>query len=82
MSRKAITDLTAASSVANTDLFVIETGINSVPATKSITANLVYAYVTGRIPGPFANDSVASANGLALKAVYYDSSGIVRVRIV
>lgn len=82
MSRKAITDLSAATQVANADLFVLETGVNTIPATKSITANLVYAYITGHIPGPYTDDTAASANGIALKAVYYDSTGIVRVRIV
>jgi hypothetical protein len=49
MARKAITDLTSATTIANTDLFVITTGVGSSPETKSITANLVFQYVAGRV---------------------------------
>lgn len=82
MARKAITDLTSATYVSNTDLFAIVTGVGSSPETKSITANLVYNYISTHIPGPFANDSVASANGISLTSFYYDESGFVKVRIV
>jgi hypothetical protein len=51
MTRKAITDLTSATTVANTDLFVITTGVGTSPETKSITANLVFQYVAGRSSG-------------------------------
>jgi hypothetical protein len=51
MTRKAITDLTAATYVANADLFVLQTGVGDSPATKSITANLVFQYVAGRSSG-------------------------------
>lgn len=82
MARKAITDLTSATFVSNTDLFAIVTGVGSSPETKSITANLVYAYISTRIPGPYANDAVANTSGIALKSFYYDNSGFVKVRIV
>ena len=48
MTRKAITDLTSATTVANADIFVITTGVDSSPETKSITANLVFQYISGR----------------------------------
>jgi len=48
MTRKAITDLTAATTIANTDIFVFTTGVGSSPETKSVTANLVFQYVVGR----------------------------------
>lgn len=51
MTRKAITDLTAATTIANTDIFVLTTGVGSSPETKSITANLVFQYVAGRSSG-------------------------------
>jgi hypothetical protein len=51
MARKAITDLTSATFVSNTDLFAIVTGVGSSPETKSITANLVFQYVAGRSSG-------------------------------
>lgn len=82
MARKAITDLTSATFLANNDIFAVVTGVGSSPETKSITANLVYAYISTHIPGPYANDSVANTNGIALKSFYYDSSGFVKVRIV
>ena len=51
MTRKAITDLTSATTVANADIFVITTGVGTSPETKSITANLVFQYVAGRSSG-------------------------------
>jgi len=82
MARKAITDLTSATYLANGDLFTIVTGVGTSPETRSITANLVYSYVSAHIPGPFANDTAASANGISLSSFYYDNSGFVKVRIV
>jgi hypothetical protein len=66
MTRKAITDLTAATYVANGDLFVIETGVGSSPETKSITANLVFQYVVGRsssISNGTSNVFITGADG-------------------
>lgn len=48
MTRKAITDLTSATTVANADIFVITTGVGTSPETKSITANLVFQYIASR----------------------------------
>ena len=66
MARKAITDLTSATTIANTDLFVITTGVGSSPETKSITANLVFQYVVGRssrISNGTSNVFITGASG-------------------
>lgn len=34
------------------------------------------------IKGPYANDSIASTNGVPLKTLYYDASGVIRIRLV
>jgi hypothetical protein len=34
------------------------------------------------IKGPYANDSVASVNGVPLKTLYYDATGVVKIRLV
>jgi len=34
------------------------------------------------LKGPYANDSSASSNGVRLKEFYYDSTGVVRIRLV
>jgi hypothetical protein len=66
MARKAITDLTSATTIANTDLFVITTGVGSSPETKSITANLVFQYIVGRsssISNGTSNVFITGASG-------------------
>jgi hypothetical protein len=66
MTRKAITDLTSATTIANTDLFVITTGVGTSPETKSITANLVFQYVAGRsssISNGTSNVFITGASG-------------------
>ena len=37
--------------------------------------------VVKNLKGPYANDSVATSNGVGLKEFYYDASGVVRIRL-
>lgn len=67
---KKITELSLATSVTNTDLFVIEqVGVNS-SSTKKVTANTVASYVAGRIgaisgaKGDKGEPGTAGTNGL------------------
>ena len=35
-----------------------------------------------KFQGPYANDSSASINGISLGGIYYDTTGVVRIRLV
>lgn len=77
---KKITELTsigtANTSIASGDLFIIEDV--SANTTKSATLSTLRKAV---VQGPYANDSVANTNGVALGQLYYTGDGNVKVRI-
>jgi hypothetical protein len=75
---KKIPELPAANSVANVDLIVIEK--------VGISANTT-SYITGTnfrkamCRGPYADDPTANSAGVAVGEMYYNSSGVVKVRL-
>jgi hypothetical protein len=77
---KKITELTsigtANTSIASGDLFIIEDV--SANTTKSATLSTLRKAM---FQGPYANDSVANTNGVALGQAYYTADGSVKVRI-
>ena len=77
---KKITELTsigtANTSIASGDLFIVEDV--SANTTKSATLSTLRKAV---FQGPYANDSVANTNGVALGQAYYTADGSVKVRI-
>lgn len=75
---RKVPDLVSTNTVSTTDLFIIEqvSGANS--TTKSISGgNLRKAMARG----PYANDSVANTNSIAVGEMYYTAAGDVKVRI-
>lgn len=64
--------------VANTDLFIIERADGN---TYALQANSVYRNAGVGLPGPFADDGLAAVGGVELKNLYYDSTGVVRIRL-
>ena len=77
---KKITELTsigtANTSIASGDLFIVEDV--SANTTKSATLSNLRKAI---FQGPYANDSVANTNGVALGQAYYTADGSVKVRI-
>lgn len=81
MAGKTFRDVLATSnttSVTNTDIFVLERADGN---TYALYANALYQNVGVSIPGPYANDSVASGNGVVLKNLYYDTNGFIKIRL-
>ena len=78
---KKITELTsigtANTSIASGDLFIVEDV--SANTTKSATLSTLRKAI---FQGPYANDSVANTNGVALGQAYFTADGSVKVRIV
>lgn len=75
---KKIPDLPPTTSVANVDLIIIE----KVGASSNTTS-----YITGTnfrkamCRGPYVDDPTAAAAGVAIGEMYYDSTGVVKVRL-
>jgi len=67
---------TANTSIASGDLFIVEDV--SANTTKSATLSTLRKAM---FQGPYANDSVANTNGVALGQAYYMADGSVKVRI-
>lgn len=65
-------------SVANTDIFILERADGN---TYALYANAMYKNVGVGLSGPYANDTAAATGGVQLKNLYYDSTGIVRIRL-
>jgi len=71
-----------APTLANTDRIVVLTNPNTAIAnTQTITvANFINAF-GNTVPGPYANDSGANNAGIAVQQVYFDTNGIIRIRM-
>lgn len=68
-----VSELVIANTVVTGDRLVIyRPNVN--PAVRTIA-------FTNIIPGPFANNAAANIGGVALKGLYYDSSGNVKIRL-
>lgn len=76
---KKISELPANTTLANTDLFIVEKVSGNTHTTSYITAtNLRKAMVRG----PYANDAAANTAGVAVGEQYYTVAGDVKVRLV
>lgn len=77
---KKITELTsigtANTSIVSGDIFIVEDV--SANTTKSATLSTLRKAI---FQGPYANDSVANTNGVALGQAYFTADGSVKVRI-
>jgi hypothetical protein len=65
-------------SIANTDLLIVERADGN---TYAFQANTLYKNVGVGLAGPYANDSAAAVGGVQLKNLYYDSTGVVKIRL-
>lgn len=76
---RKVPDLPTANTISNTDFFVIEKVSGSNTTTSKISGlNLR----KGVVRGPYANDSVANTNNVAVGEMYYTAAGDVKVRLV
>lgn len=78
---KKVSELTAltANTLAAGDLFMVVDV--SASETKRVTANNAGLFFTRFVPGPYEDDTAASAAGIAVGSMYYKSTGAVVVRI-
>lgn len=76
---RKITELPANTSLANTDIVIVEKVSNSTVSTtsKMTVPNFRAAF----FQGPYANDSAANTGGVLVGEPYYTSDGSVKIRI-
>lgn len=74
-----IMSMSNTSTVANSDIFILQRADGN---TYALYANTLYRNTGAALRGPFANDAVAAASNVSLKNLYYDSTGVVRIRLV
>ena len=65
--------------VANSDVFLMQRADGN---TYALYANTLYQNVGVGLTGPYDNDTVAAAANVALNNLYYDSTGVVRIRLI
>jgi hypothetical protein len=49
--------------------------------TQTIVLSNFWNAIANNLPGPYANDSVANTNGIAVKNLYFDVNGFIRIRM-
>ena len=72
-------ELPTANTIGSSDRIVFLYQANTAtPSTRTIaTSN----FTTNLVSGPYANDSAANSAGIPVNGMYYDSTGVVRVRL-
>lgn len=76
---KKITDLPTATSISNTDLLVIEkVGANTTTTSKITGTN----FRKQMCRGPYVDDGTAASHNVEIGEMYYDTFGVVKVRLV
>jgi hypothetical protein len=58
------------------------TALQNTTGTFEGTLTVKNSIVVNTLKGPYADDTAASSGGVALKELYYNSSGLVRIRLV
>ena len=66
-----------ANSMSNTKFVVSQTWANGMTNTYLLTIANAFSFV----PGPYANDATANTNGVGVKSIYYDATGVLRIRL-
>jgi hypothetical protein len=88
-----ISELNEITSLFTNDYFAVAHDLQGLPSTKKINvSNLIIAMNTNaniaantisvnNMKGPFSNDASASISGVPVKGLYYDSTGLVHIRL-
>jgi hypothetical protein len=73
-----ISDIPVVTTISPTDQVIILRDPAGGKTVRNISLNNIYK---ATILGPFANNTDANTGGVALKSLYYDSSGNVKIRL-
>ena len=78
---KKVSELPQAANVASTDRVVVLRDPAGSPSLRTVTVNNFVANIGLNILGPFASDSAAATGNIALKGLYYDTTGTIKIRL-
>lgn len=78
---KKIANLATTTTLSSTDRVVVLYNPASTANVLTITVNNFIKAIGNTLPGPYANDAAANTAGVGTKGMYYDSTGVVRVKI-
>lgn len=82
-SARRISQLGITTTLTANDRVVVLTNPNTAIAnTQTITLPNFLNTLGGIMPGPFANDGAANTAGVKVLGIYYDTGGIVRIRLI
>ena len=76
---KKVSELPTAANVALTDRVMVLRDPSGTPSVRTIAVNNFVSSV--RVTGPFTDDSMANAAGIAIGSLYHDNSGFVKIRM-
>lgn len=77
-----VSQLPTTTNVASSDRLVVLYNAANTSGGASVRTITVNNYNSSTVLGPYANDSVATTGGVVLGGLYYDSTGIVHIRLV
>ena len=78
-----VSHLPQTTNVAPSDRLMVLYNAANTTATASVRTITVNNFVNSlQMPGPYANDPVAAAAGIAVGSLYYDTSGLVHIRLI
>ena len=76
-----VSQLPLTTNVAPSDRLMVLYNASNTSANASVRTIQVNNFITSTITGPYSNDSAATTGGVAIGGLYYDSSGIIHIRL-
>ena len=76
---KKVSELPTAANVATTDRVMVLRDPSGTPSVRTI--NVSNFVNSGIVPGPYDTDAAARDNGVAVKGLYFNTSGAVKIRL-
>lgn len=78
-----VSQLPQTTNVASTDRLMVLYNAANTSANASVRTITVNNFInTIKLLGPYADDSTAAAAGISIGSLYYDSSGLVHIRLI
>lgn len=77
-----VSDLPQTSNVASTDRVMVLYNASNTSMTPSVRTITVNNFIKSlKVSGPYANDTLAANAGISVGSLYYDTTGVVHIRL-
>lgn len=78
-----VSQLPQTSNVASTDRVMVLYNAANTSANASVRTITVNNFTRSiKVPGPYANDTLAANGGISVGSLYYDTTGVVHIRLI